>query len=1075
MARRALAVAESDTGQGDAASAIDRLVDVLARSGRGAEKETRALAERAVALRRSAGGPDDAALATSLVNLGSVLAAAAEFRAAQEALEQALSLRTAAAGPDAAGTAAVKERLGALLANSGKSAGALVLLEEAAGSLADPTGDKDAELATVLTTLGGVLTNRGILPAARDALDRALAIRIRLYGDDHPEVAATLFRQAFLKRKEGEAAPALALVERALAIREARLPKGSLDIASALGLIAELRFDRGDLPGARASAERALALRRAALSPGHPLLATGMKTLAGVLWEQGHYAEARPLFEQALAIERAALGPAHPQVALSLTNLGNILSLVGDDAAALESYGQARAIADRAMTPAQRAMLLTETAVALNALGRGDEARRNLEEALAGVEADHWQAGWILYILGLVEETRGDRAAADAAAARARATLSAALGEDHVKLGLVTLLQARLRQAEGRANEADALFAQALHVLERSVGPDHLEVSNTLSDWSEARWQAGRPDEALEHALRAARIRREILAASGGAFSEREALRFRRSRGPAIDLALSRLASGGAPREAIARTCDEVIRSRAQVLDEVAWRQRLARESTSERAGALVAELDQARTRLSRLTLAVYGSGGGQTDRSALDRARLEREEAERALARWSASAGLPRARRDVGLAEVRAALPERSALIGFVRYARALPPSAEGSSAPEPPRPEYLAFVLRPETDDIGLVALGPADRIEALVRDWRREAGHPPDGREAMGRYRAAARGLAQAVWTPLQRPLADRDLVLIVPDGALQFVSWPSLPSSAGAYLVESGPTIHLLSAERGVALDGQAPAGRGLLAIGGPDFGAAPASSPCAGSSIGALTALPSAAEEARDVGALWKREEGAGSRETGDVSIFTGRGASEAAFRSSAPGRRVLHLATHGFYLADRCDPDSRGGAGRAATVSDAAEAGSIDTALARTGLAFAGANRAWGDRGADGGADGLLTAQEIAALDLRGVEWAVLSACGSSLGQAEAGEGILGLRRTFEIAGARSLVTSLWDLEDHSARRWIRELYRARLHGASTAGAVRQASRSILESRRRAGLADHPYYWAPFVAAGDWR
>jgi CHAT domain-containing protein len=91
------------------------------------------------------------------------------------------------------------------------------------------------------------------------------------------------------------------------------------------------------------------------------------------------------------------------------------------------------------------------------------------------------------------------------------------------------------------------------------------------------------------------------------------------------------------------------------------------------------------------------------------------------------------------------------------------------------------------------------------------------------------------------------------------------------------------------------------------------------------------------------------------------------------------------------------------------------------------------------------------------------------------MGSVQAGEGVLGLRRAFEIAGARTLITSLWSLDDHTTRQWIDALYAARLKGDSTAAAVRAAGLAILRARRRARLDDHPYYWAPFVAAGDWR
>jgi CHAT domain-containing protein len=82
---------------------------------------------------------------------------------------------------------------------------------------------------------------------------------------------------------------------------------------------------------------------------------------------------------------------------------------------------------------------------------------------------------------------------------------------------------------------------------------------------------------------------------------------------------------------------------------------------------------------------------------------------------------------------------------------------------------------------------------------------------------------------------------------------------------------------------------------------------------------------------------------------------------------------------------------------------------------------------------------------------------------------------VLGLRRAFEIAGADTLIMSLWSVDDEATRAWMRELYLARLSGRSTAGSVAQASRTVIRERRETGLSVHPFYWGAFVAAGDWR
>ncbi len=141
--------------------------------------------------------------------------------------------------------------------------------------------------------------------------------------------------------------------------------------------------------------------------------------------------------------------------------------------------------------------------------------------------------------------------------------------------------------------------------------------------------------------------------------------------------------------------------------------------------------------------------------------------------------------------------------------------------------------------------------------------------------------------------------------------------------------------------------------------------------------------------------------------------------------------------------------------------------------LLLSGLSFAGANRR--DKTAQA-EDGILTAEEIAVMDLQGVEWAVLSACDTGVGEIQVGEGVLGLRRAFELAGVQTVIMSLWSVEDEATRHWMKNLYEGRFtKGYGTAEAVSRASLEILADRRQQGKSTHPFYWGAFVATGDWR
>jgi CHAT domain-containing protein len=399
-------------------------------------------------------------------------------------------------------------------------------------------------------------------------------------------------------------------------------------------------------------------------------------------------------------------------------------------------------------------------------------------------------------------------------------------------------------------------------------------------------------------------------------------------------------------------------------------------------------------------------------------------------------------------------------------------------------------------------MVSLGAAQRIDTAIDRWKALVQSDPrrtPGRNLDADYRAASSELRAAIWDPVARSLGGVRLVLVVPDGAIHQVSLATLVDQDGRFLIESGPRLHYLSAERDLAGDsGARPSGRGLLVLGGPDFDTRPAaadavasareSSPpavyrgpaalCAARGALRFDPLDAAGQEAIEIGALWEEASASGVADARDALVLTGRSAGEAAFKALAPGRRVMHVATHGFELdtlcpsvlrttngaSDGADPD-----GRPSPVT------TLDNPLLLSGLALAGANVRNGAGGDGADEDGMLTAEEIAALDLSGVEWVVLAACRSGSGAIVPGEGVLGLRRAFEVAGARTLITSLWPVEDDSTRLWMRRLYGSRLAGRSTAESVRTAGLALLQEQRRAGWSAHPFYWGAFVAAGDWR
>jgi CHAT domain-containing protein/tetratricopeptide (TPR) repeat protein len=919
-------------------------------------------------------------------------------------------------------------------------------------------------------------------PETMALLERSLAIKEEVFGPDHIEVARTLNGKVILLQVLGDYHGAMEQAARTVGIVERALGPDNPELGNFLNNHAIILQDLGRSEEALPIHRRVLALWERTYGAEHPDYAASLDNLASALSETGDYAGARPLYERSLAIKEKALGPDHPGLTTSLTNLANLLATLGDHTAADPLYARAAAIVDKALGPGHPAFatILNNRAASRREAGDIAGARALYERILAlqqGAFGDsHPNVAQQFHDLGLLHSRSGDPAGAVPHLEQALAIRETSLGPDHPETAYTLTALANARRASGAARDVAHLYRRSLAILEAALGPDHPHVAVPLADLAALEFARSRDAEALDLASRAESIARRNFVATTRGLSEAEALRFGRARTSALGAALSIVAApaGGTPPAAAAeRALDLLIRSRALVLDEIGQRQRLG----SDADPALTIARDEvrdARAALARLLVRGPDPEDPALHRRLVEEARRRVETAERALAAASHPFGEQRAVDAAGLEEVRGALDARTALVSLARY------DALGRSGATVP--SYLAFVTR-RSGPVRAVPLGPAAAIDDLVRDWRERAGSaPPVLRAAAARAEADARTagdrLRRAVWDPIAGDLGGAGRALLVPDGALNLVNVLALPVGRSAYLVERGPAVHLLSSERDLLRLGRpARSGGGLLLLGGADFDASPDSiaaaagggpprlasaapggsvyrgphASCSGFRAVRFQPLPASGLEIEEVAAMW------GAAETGDageVARLAGAAAAETAFKEAAGRHAVLHLATHAFFVSGDC--------------GDAA-----DHPLLLAGLALAGANRR--DAVPAGADDGVVTAEEIASLDLSGVRWAVLSACGTGVGRIEAGEGVFGLRRAFHLAGVRSLIMSLWEVEDSATRAWMRRLYAARLDGAGTAEAMRRAAVDTLRARRREGRDTHPFTWGAFVAAGDWR
>jgi CHAT domain-containing protein len=695
------------------------------------------------------------------------------------------------------------------------------------------------------------------------------------------------------------------------------------------------------------------------------------------------------------------------------------------------------------------------------------EARRRVQGA------NHPLVARVMHQVAVLHLQRRDTASARTMLVEVLEIRLEVLGENHEAVGDTRRVLGQTLIEQGAHDDAAPQLDRALEIYINALGAEHPRVAEVLRTRARLRWAAGNPGLAFDDALRAEAIGRDHVRLTARSQPEAVALRYARVRSSALDLVLTVATGLRSPAEA-ARAWDAVVRSRAVVLDEMAQRNRALVAGGDAEVERLASEVVAARTRLANLTIRSLGRDESEELGPLLVEARAERQQAERALASRSTSFAAESVRNGIGLDEVTEHLGTGTALVAYYRFDRAAnptPPSrqSEGRRS-RAPGPAYLAFVRPPDGAAPVVVELGTAEEIDESIRAWRETLIEVPTSalRRSESGYREIATSLRRRIWDPLVPHLGAAERVLIVPDGSINLLAFAALPAAGNRYLLERGPLLHYLSSERDlVPPPTSSEPAQGLLAIGGAAFDADEPvrsdhdevfrgrSSGCSAFRLRKFDPLPETAREVDDIAALWIDQSGV---EPESAVVRTGPAASEAAFKREAPGRQVLHLATHGFFLDESCsNPNSL-----------------RENPLLSSGLALAGANRrASALPDAD---DGILTAEEIGALDLGGVEWTVLSACDTGVGEIRAGEGVLGLRRAFEVAGARTLIMSLWPVEDRAARRWMRELYSALLeNGSDLAHAARAASLAVLERQRASDLGGHPSRWAAFVAAGGWR
>jgi len=884
--------------------------------------------------------------------------------------------------------------------------------------------------------------------------------------------------------KMGKAEEALPLAKRVLAIREQVLGPTHLDTASSLNDLGMLLQAMGNLKGAKSYLIRVLEINEKTLDSNHLDIAASLDNLGNLLRIMGDFSGARSYLERALTIRKQKFGLKHLETAKSLDKLGCLLRAVGDFTDAKSYLESALAIRKQTLVPTHLDIARSENSLGnlLRDMGDLAGAKPHLESALAirkqTLPSTHPETVSSLNNLGSLLRAMGDLAGAKPYLEHALAIRKQTLPSTHPDIARSENSLGNLLWDMGDLAGAKPYYERALAIFEHTLGPNHSEIAIFLSNMGWLLLEMGDKQEAIKFFSRALEVEERSLAATLAIGTEAQKRALLKTLVRTSYTAVSLLAHS-MPRDGrvLCMATTTILRRKGRALDATVEGLKFIRADENPVSQVLIEKFNMLRAQWAFLQLHSPEELTPEEHRKRIAGLEKELQTIESQLS--TESAAFQKTLTPVTLEEVQTQIPTRAALVEFYAYklfdAKAKPGQRWG-------RPNYFAYVLQRSgaprwvdlgsTQDIDQAAEALRESVKTLKEDVLERA--------------QELDALTMAKIRPL---LGDAEILLISPDGALNLVPFAALVDESGKYLIENYQLSYVTSGRDLLRMDKDSEAREKPLLVGDADFhgvlGAADTRSDGLRSAdmtkLSSFDPLPGTAGEVREIGQLLKLSQ---------EQVLTKEQATEAAVKT-VKGPEILHLATHGFFLPDIPEEPLEPWSDFNQNLQQKPYH-LIEDPLLRSGLALSGFNRRNEAKSAN---DGVLTALEVAGLDLWGTEIVALSACETGIGEVSNGEGVFGLRRALVLAGAQSQLMTLWSVSDEPTKDLMVSWYGQLMEGKGRADALRQIQLAalkgkplpVIESSLRSNRGvvyvkssidprivgtRHPFFWASLILSG---
>ncbi len=1020
---------------------------------------------------------------------GEAFRAKGQFREAIPHLETAMRLAIQAYGENGKDTSTIQLGLANAYRDAARYREAEGLYQRSLRTREAQYGPNTLKSAEVINSLANLYVMTARYKEAQPLYQRSLNIFEGVQGANHLDVGLTVSNLAIVAEKLGNYGESEKLFLRALRIKESQPKRNELSIANTQYSLASLYAAQDRHAEAESYFKKSLVTRQAQLGADHPDVALNLNELGRLAYIQARYQEAEPYLQRSLQIREAKLGPNHPTVAMSLNALASLAVKLGQyervEPLLLRNIRINEAVYGANHVGAAASWLTLANFYRIS--GSMEKSEPLFGRALPVLEthygADHPNVAAPLSHRGLLYLQLDRPQLADADFQRALRILERQHGQQHSSVASMLHYLGIAAWARGENPQAIDYFTRSMKIAEGVLGPEHPEVIRSLQYQAMTAAAQGDWNEAARTVDRSRRIVRRHVAKVLPALSESEQLTYLQH----IDVdhfhkALTVAWHRKDDSAAVAQSAAWVLNGKAitqQVLVEQAYQ---ARDRKDAASGGLSDQLTAVRKQLASLMLDPDQPGSASDRRQRTEQLRQQEANLARQLAQVT---GRPQADDPwIDTGALRAALANDSVYVDVFRV------ELRGFRGGEnDPGPHYLAWIIPPANQGTPeLIDLGEAAAIDAAVKTLRQELAASGKAIQDQGEQaaekalRPALEALSKLVLEPMKAKLAAKSQWIVSPDGALWLVPWEALAWDEG-YVTEKHRVSYVVSGRDLVLPAPKHPKTNSPMMMANPDFDLGIAQTkaatqklltevqsrnllrtPTRSLQLGAVQRLPGTAREAEAVKPNLQRYTGVAP------ILYSDQYALEGIFKVFARPQ-VAVISTHGFFLEDQQSVPAGN-----STLIDPLQARDragqpLENPLLRCGLLLAGVNhRAQSsDPTVD---DGVLTGLEIVSTDLRGTKLVVLSACETGLGDIRNGEGVAGLRQAFQLAGAQTVASTLWQIPDVESARLISDFFENLANGQVPGDALRNSQIKQIESRRGRFGAAHPFFWAAYTLTG---